>query len=79
VLAAAVFIPVVAGAVALIAGWEFFLLTDLARAERVRFLPPWLWAVLCLAQIPLGGILYLAFGRVWPRHSTAVRPSAVSR
>jgi hypothetical protein len=53
--------------VGLIAGWEFFCLTDLARAERVRFLPRWAWAVACLIQIPLGGILYLVFGRVWRR------------
>jgi hypothetical protein len=40
--------------VGLVAGWEIFCLTDLARAERVRFLPRWAWAVACLTQIPLG-------------------------
>lgn len=34
---------------------------DLARAERVRHLPKWLWAIVCLVSIPLGGILYLMF------------------
>jgi Phospholipase_D-nuclease N-terminal len=60
---------------ALVAGWEFFCLTDLAHADRVRFLPRWLWAVLCLAQIPLGGILYLLIGRPW-HQSKASGPAA---
>jgi len=50
-----------------VAGWEFFCLSDLIRAEKVRFLPRWGWAVACLIQIPLGGILYLLVGRVWQR------------
>jgi len=53
--------------VILVAGWEILCLVNLARAERVRFLPRWGWAVLCLIQIPLGGILYLLVGRVWQR------------
>jgi hypothetical protein len=63
-------------AVGLVAGWEIFCLTDLARAERVRFLPRWVWAVACLVQIPFGGILYLLIGRVWQRH--AARPGGVN-
>ena len=51
----------------LVAAWEICCLTDLARADRVRFLPKWAWAVACLTQIPLGGILYLLIGRVWRR------------
>jgi hypothetical protein len=57
--------------VGLVAGWEFFCLKDLAQAERVRFLPKWAWAVACLIQIPLGGILYLLIGRDWRRHATS--------
>jgi Phospholipase_D-nuclease N-terminal len=41
-----------------------FCLADLARARQVRYLPKWGWAVACLIQIPLGGIMYLAAGRV---------------
>jgi Phospholipase_D-nuclease N-terminal len=41
-----------------------FCLIDLARAERVRYLPKWAWAIACLIQIPLGGIMYLTVGRV---------------
>lgn len=56
-------------AVLLIAGWEIFCLADLVRADRVRFLPRWIWAVVCLVQIPVGGILYLLIGRVWARNA----------
>ncbi len=55
-------------AFALVVGWEFFCLADVARADKVRFLPKWAWAVACLIQIPLGGVLYLLLGRVWRRH-----------
>jgi hypothetical protein len=55
----------------LVAGWEVICLADLARAGRVRFLPRWAWAVACLIQIPLGGILYLLIGRVWQRHAAS--------
>jgi hypothetical protein len=41
----------------------------LARADRVRFLPKWAWAVACLIQIPLGGVAYLLLGRVWGRNA----------
>jgi hypothetical protein len=57
--------------VALVAWWEIFCLTDLARADRVRFLPRWAWAVLCLIQIPLGGVLYLLIGREWRRRASS--------
>jgi hypothetical protein len=45
------------------AGFEVICLVDLARAEEVRHLPRWAWAILCLVSIPLGGIVYLVFGR----------------
>ena len=52
---------VVIVAVVLVAGWEVFCLADLARADRVRFLPRWAWAVACLIQIPilLGAIFFV--------------------
>ena len=40
-----------------------YCLIDLARADRVRYLPKWGWVVVCLIQIPLGGIMYLAIGK----------------
>jgi hypothetical protein len=44
-------------------GFEVFCLVDVARADAVRHLPRWAWVVVCLISIPLGGILYLLFGR----------------
>jgi len=54
-----------------------FCLVDLARAEKVRYLPKPLWAILCMGvglTIPFGGILYLVAGK--DRHP--VPPSASS-
>jgi Phospholipase_D-nuclease N-terminal len=53
-------VPVVPAA----ACFAAFCLADLARARQVRYLPKWGWAVVCLIQIPLGGIIYLAAGKV---------------
>ena len=69
-LADLVFIVGAIALLALLAAWEIFLLNDLTYAERVRFLPRWLWATVCLITIPLGGIAYLLIGRDWKR-STA--------
>jgi hypothetical protein len=46
------------------AGFAVFCLADLARARQVRYLPKWGWTIVCLIQIPLGGIMYLAAGKV---------------
>ena len=56
---------VLLGAFALVASWELLCLAEVIRADRVRFLPRWVWAVACLIVIPFGGILYLLVGRVW--------------
>jgi hypothetical protein len=45
-------------------GFVGFCWYDLSRSRsRVRYLPRWVWAVLCLVSIPLGGIVYLVLGR----------------
>lgn len=36
---------------------------DLYRAETVRYLPKWAWAVICVISIPVGGIVYLSMGK----------------
>jgi hypothetical protein len=43
-------------------GFDAFCLVDLARAAQVRYLPKWAWALICLIQTPLGGIMYLSIG-----------------
>jgi hypothetical protein len=66
---------VLVAAIVLAAGFVVFCLVDLARAEKVRYLPKWLWAILCMGvglTIPFGGILYLVAGK--DRHP--VPPSA---
>jgi hypothetical protein len=55
---AAVLIPLVVVAVGFVAYCEI----DLARADEVRGLPRWLWAILCLNAV--GAFAYLAAGRV---------------
>jgi hypothetical protein len=41
-----------------------FCLVDLFRRSSVNYLPRWLWAIICVVSVPLGGIIYLVFGRV---------------
>jgi hypothetical protein len=49
---------------ALAVGFDAFCLVDIARAARVRYLPKWVWVLICLAQTPGGGILYLSIGHI---------------
>jgi hypothetical protein len=54
-------------ALVLAAGFVAFCEVDLARAEEVRYLPKWVWAIFCMGiglTIPFGGIAYLVFGKV---------------
>ncbi|HEX2851298.1 MAG TPA: PLDc N-terminal domain-containing protein [Acidimicrobiales bacterium] len=44
-------------------GFVVYCLVDLARAPSVRYLPKWVWALVCLASVPVGGIVYLLVGR----------------
>jgi len=56
--------PLVAVVLVSCAAFVVFCLNDLARADEVRYLPKWGWAIACLIQVPLGGILYLTAGRI---------------
>ncbi len=52
--------------IVLAVGFVLFCLVNLIRAEKVRYLPKWLWAILCMGvglTIPFGGILYLVVGK----------------
>ena len=55
-----------AGAV-VAAGWIALWVIELSRAEEVRLLPRWTWALLCALCVPAGAIAYLIAGRVWGR------------
>jgi len=50
--------------VGLAAGFDALCLADIARAGQVRYLPKWAWVLICLAQTPGGGIIYLSIGRL---------------
>ena len=54
---------------ALAAAFVVYCLADIVRAPAVRYLPKWAWALICLVQIPGGGIIYLSVGRVGRSHS----------
>jgi hypothetical protein len=43
--------------------FEIFCLNDILHAEYVRGLTRAAWIVLCVLMIPIGGILYLLYGR----------------
>ena len=58
-LPAAAVVPIVVIAVAFVV----FCLVDLVRADQVRYLPRWAWAIVTLVSVPLGGIVYLILGR----------------
>jgi hypothetical protein len=54
-------------AVALIlvmATFEGYCLVDCARADQVRYFSQWTWAIIMLMTMPLGGMLYLMYGKV---------------
>ncbi len=56
--------------------FDAYCLRDIVRAADVRYLRKWVWALICLAQMPLGGILYLTIGRTGP--AQPVPPGAPS-
>jgi hypothetical protein len=35
---------------------------DIVRND-VRYLPKWVWGLICVLSVPLGGIVYLLVGR----------------
>jgi hypothetical protein len=43
--------------------FEIFCLNDILHADYVRGLTRQGWIVLCILTIPIGGILYLLYGR----------------
>ena len=55
----AVALPVLAVAVVFAA----FCLVDLARADQVRYLPKWGWALVICVSVPWGGLVYLIIGK----------------
>jgi len=52
----------IAPIVILLIAWVVFALYDLSRSD-VKYLPKWLWAVIIVVSIPLGGVGYFLIGR----------------
>jgi hypothetical protein len=52
-------------AIMLAVAWDAFCLYDLIRADpaKIRYLPKWVWALVCLISCPWGGLLYVLVGR----------------
>jgi hypothetical protein len=46
-------------------GFDVFCMVNLIRAEQVIG-PKWMWAIFICGSTPLGGLAYLAFGKVRP-------------
>jgi hypothetical protein len=69
--------PIIGG-LALAAGFDAFCLVDIARSSQVRYLPKWAWVLICLAQTPGGGIVYLCVGRVGRARSASSSPARQS-
>jgi hypothetical protein len=49
--------------VLLAVGFVVYCLVDLARHGKAKYLPRWVWGLICLGSIPLGGIIYILVGR----------------
>jgi hypothetical protein len=43
--------------------FQVYCLLDLYRVDQVRYFPKWLWVIICFLSVPIGGIVYLVFGR----------------
>lgn len=48
--------------VVLALGFIVFCLVDIARHD-VKYIPKWVWALICCVSVPMGGIVYLLLGR----------------
>ncbi len=62
-MALALTVAVVLAAIVVVVRFEVFCLTDIAEAEEVRYLTKPAWAAICVLAIPVGGILYLIYGK----------------
>jgi hypothetical protein len=49
--------------IVLAVGFVAVALVDLKRAESVRYLPKWGWALFIICSIPTGAIIYMIAGR----------------
>jgi len=62
VLVSEINVAAIAPLVVLVLAFVVYCWIDISRNE-VRYLPKWLWAVIVVLSIPIGGIVYLIVGR----------------
>lgn len=43
-------------------GFVTYCVRDVLSQSTTRYLPKWAWVLVCVASVPLGGIVYLAIG-----------------
>lgn len=53
----------VAALLVVVVWFDLYCLRDLNQADRVYVLPRQSWALLCVFVFPVGGMLYLTYGR----------------
>jgi hypothetical protein len=56
-------LTVIAALLAVMVWFDWTILRDIANAPAVRLLTRQQWAILCLVTSPIGGLLYLRYGR----------------
>ncbi len=56
---------------AALVAFEVYCLIEIVL-RPTRYLPKWVWAIVCLASVPLGGVVYLVIGRGDPTTADAV-------
>jgi hypothetical protein len=50
--------------IAVMIWFDWICLADIAKARHVRYLTPQAWALLVVITFPIGGVLYLTYGKV---------------
>ena len=62
---AKLYIPLSALAPLVIVGLLFvgYCWYDILSSKTVRYLPKWLWMIISIISVPIGGIIYLLVGR----------------
>ena len=68
-LAAAVVLIAILLGILLVVAFDVICLVDLAVADRPRFLPKAIWALLIVCVSPLGGLGYLLTRRIARHHA----------
>jgi hypothetical protein len=50
-------------AIVLAIGFDYLVLADIAQSPDTNVFPPRVWGLICVFSTPLGGLLYVMYGR----------------